>query len=141
MTLPKKFAVVQFYEVSNLGQNPYKSVPKIWLEFGNSDDVFLHYPTAEELPFSIDRIINYASPLLSWPIHAATFVCELANVYVLDTYEECLFLMAHMDVNLPEEYAIMTWKKLSREFRERQNHQQSNSIFYQLWNWFLSFFN
>nr|CCB96410.1 hypothetical protein BV9-4 [Bracoviriform congregatae] len=128
MTLPKKFAVVQFYEVSNLGQNPYKSVPKTWLEFGNSDDVFLRYPTAEELPFSIDRIINYAPPSLSWPRHAATFVCEL------DTYEECLFLMAHMDVNLPEEYAIMTWKKLSRELREIQTRQQSSSMFYQLWN-------
>lgn len=79
MTLPKKFAVVKFYGISNLGQNPYKCVPKTWLEYGNSDDVFLPYPTAEELPSSIDRIINYASPLLSWPRHTATFICELGE--------------------------------------------------------------
>ncbi|AGO14384.1 hypothetical protein CsmBV28.1 [Diolcogaster facetosa bracovirus] len=135
MVLPKKFAVVKFYDISNLGQNPYKCVPKTWLEYGNSDDVFLRYPTAEELPFSIDRMINYESPLLTWLRHPATFICEL------DTYEECLFLMAHLDVNLPEECAIMVWKKLSREFKERQIRQQSSSMFYQLWNWFSSVFN
>nr|ACE75413.1 hypothetical protein GIP_L8_0270 [Glyptapanteles indiensis] len=132
MTLPKRFAVVKLKEVSNSSQNPYKCVPKTWLKFGNSDDVMLPYPTAEKLPLSINLIINYASPLVSWPSHAATYVCEL------DTYEECIFLITRMDDNLPEEFAIITWQKLSRELRERQIRQQPNSVLYQLWGWFSS---
>lgn len=160
MTLPKKFAVVKLKEVSESSQNPYKCVPKTWLKFGNLNDVMLPYPTAEELPLSINLIIDYASPLITWPSYEATYVCELgewytlikcfltsgstsrllklANGFVLDTYEECLFLITRMDDNLPEEFAIMTWKKLSRELRERQIRQQPNSVLYQLWEWFSS---
>ena len=79
MILSKKFAIVELERVSKPDQNPYKIVPKTWLKFRGLDDVILPYPTAEELPLSLDLIINYAAPSLRWPSHAATFICELGK--------------------------------------------------------------
>ena len=79
MTLPKLYAVVILKEVASPNQNPYKCVPRTWLQFQTADDVIIPYPTAEELPISIDHIINYAPPLTRWPSHPARFVCDLGE--------------------------------------------------------------
>lgn len=46
-----------------------------------------------------------------------------------------------MDDSVFEEYAIMVWRKISREVRERQRQNRRQSAFRNMWEWFFSSLN
>lgn len=60
---------------------------------------------------------------------------------VLDTYEQGLIIIRHLDDTLLEEYAIMKWREVSREFKAKQSQRQPWSVLLRVMEWFRSFFN